>query len=88
MLTKLNPRRGDHYLLVKDVNLHVIDDKYLLWNKVRGVEGEHVSTRTRTIMADTNVSPTPTIESGFCTTAAEVVKIRNWSSGAGNQEGG
>ena len=55
--------------LVKDINLFLIADEHLVWSRVRSVE-QNVSTRERTIMADTNVSPTSTIEPGLCAAVA------------------
>jgi hypothetical protein len=57
--------------LVKDVNLFLIGDEHLLWGGGEGRGSRHVSTRVRTIIADTRVSPTSTIEPGFCAAAAE-----------------
>ena len=57
--------------LVKDINLLLVGEEHLSWREVRKV-GWGMSRRgIRTIMPDTSVSPTSTIEPGFCATAAE-----------------
>ena len=58
--------------LVKDVNLFLIGDEHLLWSGGEGdVGARRMSTGVLTIMTDTRVSPTSTIEPGFCAAAAE-----------------
>ena len=58
--------------LVKDVNLFLVGDEHLLRSVMRGGGGEGYSAMgVRTIMADTKLSPTSTIEPGFWATAAE-----------------
>ena len=58
--------------LVEDVNLFLIGDEHLLWSEGEGHVGARgVSAGVLTIMADTRVSPTSTIEPGFCAAAAE-----------------
>lgn len=59
--------------LVKDVNLFLIGKEHLLGSLVRRVKRGMRTARIRTIMADTKVSPTSTIEPGLWAAAAVAV---------------
>lgn len=84
---------GIAFGLVEDVDLVVIGDEHLLWERSEGGRGEgNVAVGIRTIMADTKVSPTSTIEPGVCATAAVaspraskgILECIAWYSGAMN----